>query len=185
MPYVLLTAQLLLVLVFAWSALSKSTPGSFRAFHTSLAAFVPFGPATRKRLSAVVVGAELIVAPLIAVPATKVLGLLVAASILAVFTIVMVRALRRGVHSPCNCFGSSGDVIAFPHVARNLFLLGTAVAGVALAITQPPTPLSIPHYVVSVLVTAMLVLAIRLTDVIAFLFSPTSRRAGSQPTGLT
>jgi len=31
----------------------------------------------------------------------------------------------------------------------------------------------------------MLVLAIRLTDVIAFLFSPTSRRAGSQPTGLT
>ena len=51
-----------------------------------------------------------------------------AASLLAVFTLLIVRKLAAGEHPPCACFGAwSAKPIGWGHVARNSVLMALAV----------------------------------------------------------
>ena len=51
-----------------------------------------------------------------------------AASLLAVFTVLIVRKLAVGEHPPCACFGAwSAKPIGWGHVARNAILMVFAV----------------------------------------------------------
>lgn len=52
---------------------------------------------------------------------------------LAVFSVLLMRVLRRGEHPPCACFGAwSAAPLGWRHVARNAGLIGGAVLSVAV-----------------------------------------------------
>jgi hypothetical protein len=78
------------------------------------------------------VPAELLTAVLLVVPASRVVGLVLAGLLLAAFTTAVVLALRAGRRPECHCFGRIGGAdVSGRTVARNLVLLLLAVAGLA------------------------------------------------------
>jgi hypothetical protein len=131
-------------LTFAVSALGKaSAMGSFRN------AIVDFGLLPARMTGAVaaaVVGAEGLVAALEAVGSVLAsVGFALALALLAGFSAILVRALRKKADVSCNCFGSSERKISWFDVARNAVLalccaggLWTAVAGTAVRLSAGP-----------------------------------------------
>ncbi|MEI5102771.1 hypothetical protein RB200_34950 [Streptomyces sp. PmtG] len=84
---------------------------------------------------------ESVICLLVSLPLTAaaVTGLTLAAGLLAVLTCGIGLALRRGVRSPCHCFGRSTTPLGIPHTVRNAVL--SALAGVsAVTITAPADP---------------------------------------------
>jgi hypothetical protein len=63
-----------------------------------------------------------------------------AAMLLIVFTLVLVRALRRGTTTPCNCFGMlQTRALSWKAVLRNVVLLALAVLAIGGNTTGSPT----------------------------------------------
>lgn len=96
--------------------------------HDSAVGFAAMGLPAPRFLSFAVPGAEIVVAVLLLwVPW---LGGALALGLLVVFTTVMVQAIRRGVHTPCGCFGSNTTEpeISWFEVARNVVLMIGAFA---------------------------------------------------------
>ena len=57
---------------------------------------------------------------------------LAAAATLVVFTLLIVRLLRRGQHPPCACFGAwSSAPLGWRHVGRNVVFLTIAIIAAA------------------------------------------------------
>jgi hypothetical protein len=57
---------------------------------------------------------------------------LAAAATLVVFTVLIVRLLRRGQHPPCSCFGAwSSAPLGWRHVGRNIGFLTIALIAAA------------------------------------------------------
>lgn len=66
-------------------------------------------------------------------------GALAALTVLGAFTVVVLRAVRAGVATPCTCFGvASDEPVSRGDVLRNVLLMGAAVG--ALATAQPVVP---------------------------------------------
>ena len=126
MPSLLVAARVLLGVVFAVSAASKTRPADHRAFRRTVRDWtgdrVPAGPA-----AVTLVVLEAAVPVLLAVrPAA---GLALAVVLLAAFTAAIVVQLRRGSAEGCRCFGNTSSPVSPVHVARNAVLLAVALAG--------------------------------------------------------
>jgi hypothetical protein len=132
MLYIEIACRWLLVLVFAYSAVSKLHSGAaFRRFRTWLAG-LPLPVARRPGAAAVTVAAaEVCVVVLAALPWTRVAGLALAAAIMAVFITGTALAIARGTTATCECFGTSGTRLGRQHLARDGGLLAAAVLGAA------------------------------------------------------
>ncbi|MEU7936504.1 MauE/DoxX family redox-associated membrane protein [Microbispora bryophytorum] len=127
MAYLFAFCRLLTGIVFLMSAVSKLR---------GRAAYEEFTVATRaltrlpaRPVAALVVAAEVAVAPLLAWPPTTLAGFCVALGLLAAFSVAVVVALRRGRRVPCRCFGASAVPVGPGHLARNAVLIVAAAAG--------------------------------------------------------
>ena len=58
-------------------------------------------------------------------------GFVVAAGLLAVFTMVIARSLRRGDRTPCRCFGVATTPLGREHIVRNIGLIAVCAVGAA------------------------------------------------------
>lgn len=132
MQYVLLGCVVCLGAVFAVSAISKlRSRASYAAFIASTRELLPrpWPPAAHVALTVLV--AEVAIVPLLfSVPMA---GLTVAAVLLLAFSGAIMLAVRRGVRTPCRCFGSSTKPLARLHALRSGVLAALAVTGAVLA----------------------------------------------------
>ncbi|GAA2600242.1 hypothetical protein GCM10010399_33800 [Dactylosporangium fulvum] len=129
MGYVAFGAQVMLSLTFAVAAIAKLR--DLAGFRQSLAQLLPV-PALQGTSTAVAVPvAELAIAVLLVVPSTSTVGALAAMTMMVAFTATIGRALHRGDHAPCHCFGASPRRLGPQQLVRNLVL--TAVAALSLA----------------------------------------------------
>jgi hypothetical protein len=116
-------------IVFAVSAISKlRSPAAYRAYAQWLRS-LPVPLASRRLTATVLVGAEVLIVPLVAVPATAFAGLQVSTLLIVVLTAGLVLAVRHGVTTPCHCFGASPTPVSHRQAARNIVLLVVAVLG--------------------------------------------------------
>ncbi|GIH45143.1 Methylamine utilisation protein MauE [Microbispora rosea] len=131
MAYLFAFCRLLTGIVFLMSAVSKLR---------GRAAYEEFTAATRalvrlpsRPVAALVVAAEIAVAPLLAWRPTVLAGFCVALGLLVAFTAAIVVALRRGRRVSCRCFGASAVPVGAGHLARNAVLIVAAAAGAVQA----------------------------------------------------
>jgi hypothetical protein len=187
MAYVELACRWVIVGVFLVAALTKVRSRASRdAFLSAVAALVP--AAAPGPLGVLVVGIELAVAVLVALPWTVIPGLALAAGTLIVFGIAVWSALRRGVTVPCRCFGWSDAPVSRTHLVRNGVLVAiaatglvarqaaTAVGGAAVAGAAAPHAAGVA---VSLAAAFVLVVVVTSLDDLAWLFlgrtSPSGR----------
>lgn len=121
--------------VFLVSAVSKvRNTTSFADFVDSVRALSPARLPFARPVALLVVVLEIAVAAsqLVPVEAVSTGGLVLAISLLTVFTIAIVSAIRRRVTARCACFGRSDKQLGGMHVFRNVLLIGVAVSGLFL-----------------------------------------------------
>ncbi|MEU7909467.1 MauE/DoxX family redox-associated membrane protein [Microbispora bryophytorum] len=129
MRHVELACQILLAVVFGWSAVSKlASREAFRRFGRSIEPLTGGGTWPAAALCA----AEALVLPLVVVAPPVGFGL--AAGLVAVLTAGVAVVLRRGLAVRCRCFGGGEAALGTRHVVRNLALLGVAALGLAVAV---------------------------------------------------
>jgi uncharacterized membrane protein YphA (DoxX/SURF4 family) len=112
--------------IFIWAASSKlasrsRTASSFRMMNLPAASFL----ATAVPLAELGVAVALVVRPRV--------GGILAIAMLAAFTLILRRAIAKGSHASCACFGSaSTDPITWVELARNAMLSMLAIAAIAV-----------------------------------------------------
>jgi hypothetical protein len=168
--------------VFTVSAFTKLRNGpAFRAFSAWVDTLPMLPVGGRSAIAAVVAAAEAATVPLVVLPWTSVAGLVVAAAVLAAFTVGTFMAARSQAGAvPCQCFGPSSVPLGMPHAVRNALLCAVAAVGAAgvgpVAARLPGVALSL-----GIGVTAALP-AIFLDDLIA-LFAGGGTASGAAPAG--
>ena len=117
-------------LVFAASVMGKVTGRErFKAFVTWVAE-MPLPLTNRPQTIAVlVVMTEAAIVVTVTISATAQLGLILAALILGLFATSTFVLVRRGIRTPCLCFGRSTSPMSMEHVYRDLLVLAIAIAG--------------------------------------------------------
>jgi uncharacterized membrane protein YphA (DoxX/SURF4 family) len=76
--------------------------------------------------------AELLVAALLVIPSTRLVGLYGAAILLFMFTVYLTGMILTDKHLPCSCGGLISGFTWRQHIAFNLVFLGLAVTGILL-----------------------------------------------------
>ncbi|MEV6520418.1 MauE/DoxX family redox-associated membrane protein [Longispora sp. NPDC051575] len=143
MEYVAVAARVLVGLVLLTSVAGKVRGrAAFRRFAATIPAF-GLVPGRWTPVAAVAtVTAEAVVPVLLAVPTTVVAGQALAATLFAVLTLAVWRAVRARTGAVCRCFGAADTPLTRRHVVRNLILLAAAGAGLGAAVLgDGPTPL--------------------------------------------
>jgi uncharacterized membrane protein YphA (DoxX/SURF4 family) len=126
--YLALAARAALLLVFLVSAVSKLRGRRhFRGFADSLRSVAP--PRLTQVTAAAVAAAEATCVLLLALPATARYGFMLAAALLAAFTLVAGWAVGTGRQLSCRCFGRQARPFGPPHLLRNVLLLALAGCG--------------------------------------------------------
>jgi hypothetical protein len=133
MTYMAVTSRCLIGVVFAVSAFTKLRSGpAFQAFSAWVATLPMLPKGGRSATAIMVVAAEAVTVPLVALPWTSVAGLTIAAAVLAAFTAGTFMAARSQAGAvPCQCFGPSSVPLGMPHAARNALLCVAAAIGAA------------------------------------------------------
>jgi hypothetical protein len=181
-------SRCLIGVVFAVAAFTKLRSGpAFRAFLAWVATLPLLPKGGRSAIAIMVAAAEAVTVPLVALPWTSVVGLTVAAAVLAAFTAgtLMVARSQAGA-VPCQCFGPSSVPLGKPHVARNALLCAAAAAG---ATGVGPVAARLPSVALSLGIGVAAALpAIFLDDLIALFAgggtasgAALTRRAAAQP----
>lgn len=112
--------------VFVWSGAAKARdPAAFAASLSGFRVPVTF----RLPIARITIGVEIASAVAVLIPATRTIGLSIAAMALFVFSAAITSVLVRGEPVSCRCFGGTGSELRAAHVARNLGLAAVAVAG--------------------------------------------------------
>lgn len=122
------SSAIFLAAVFAFAAISKA-----RRPASASAAFREMGIGVSWSVPAVVIAEVAVAAALVFVPRV---GAVLAVALLAVFTVVLLRAIRIGGTVRCGCFGSGSIEPVGPHTIFRNFLLGM-LAVFALAASSP------------------------------------------------
>ncbi|MGC7094283.1 MauE/DoxX family redox-associated membrane protein [Amycolatopsis lurida] len=128
-------------LVFLVSSVSKVTGrNAFTAFTDSARRLGSLPAPLAGPVAAAVVAAEFAVWILLVLPGTAapVAGLLLAVVLLLGFAVAALRAIRRGVGTPCRCFGGSATRLGPRHVVRNFLLAAAAATAVAATPARLP-----------------------------------------------
>jgi len=184
MEYAALTCRLLLIGIFLVSAAGKlRTRRSFTGFTEATARLGRLPARFAAPAAVAVVAAEAGTAVLLALPvlppvrdavrgtapAVAVAGFVAAGALLLVFTAALTAALLRGTATPCRCFGSAAEPIAWRHVVRNLVLTACAAAGALSAAYGGAGPVSPAAAALCLLGAAVAVGAVTLLDDLAHL----------------
>ena len=127
--YVLLFCRWSIGLTFLASAIGKAQDlDAFRLALTDLRA-LPAGLARPAAVGTVLAEGLVVLAMAVGFAAMPV-GFVLAAMLLAAFSVVLVAALRRDAGISCNCFGASKRPISWYDLGRNMALAACCVAGV-------------------------------------------------------
>jgi hypothetical protein len=137
--YVALSCRCLIGLVFLISFATKVRPSAFRAFAESLRIMSVLPAPLVRTAAATVACAELAVAALLVWPASAQTGALLAALLLAAFSVAIVVSLTRNANATCRCFGAGGGRLGVRHVVRNALLFASCLV-VAFGGTGPVDP---------------------------------------------
>jgi Methylamine utilisation protein MauE len=173
LSYAVLGCQLVVAGVFALSASGKLRDPA--AFARSLEAF-GIAAGSRRALAVALTAAELAVVPLTLWRPLAAPGLLLAAALLAVFATAIARTVRAGREVRCRCFGADGAVLRPAHAWRNVALAVVALAGAALAASDPAGRIEVGGaVVVAAAAAAVLLLLWAFDDIVELL----ARRAGA------
>jgi hypothetical protein len=117
-------------LAFGVSAAGKAT--AMASFRTALADFGVLPQRLNSAAAVTTVGAEALVVALVAFGRwLAVAGLCLCLALLAVFSAVLITALRRKADVSCNCFGPGDRKVSWYDLARNAVLGMCCVAGLA------------------------------------------------------
>ncbi|WP_433042554.1 MauE/DoxX family redox-associated membrane protein [Dactylosporangium sp. CS-033363] len=136
MLYVALFGRLLVATVFAVSAFTKlRSRSAFGAFRRSTRRMGILPERLVRPVAALVVGCEVAIVALVAVPARMagIVGLALAAALLAGLAAAIGIVVRRGTVTTCQCFGHSAMPLGTFHIGRNLVLI--AIAAIAAVVT--------------------------------------------------
>ncbi len=126
----------ILAAVFAVAFVSKThSRAAFAEFAATLADFGWLRGRRRHVVALAVPVAEAALVVLLAIPATVMAGFAMAFAMLMVFTGVTWREGAAGRPVRCRCFGGGSARIGPAQLARNLVLLGCAVAGGVMTAT--------------------------------------------------
>lgn len=127
----------LLGAVFAIAATEKLRSGMARAEVARAARLLlPVSRGIAQTAAGACLALEIVVVGLVAVPATGMIGLALAATLLAGYTAVLALGLAHGRRVACQCFGADGDVIRLTHLVRNCLL--TLLAGAGVLVSTDP-----------------------------------------------
>ena len=176
MLYVSFACRLTLAAVMTLAAVAKlRSPGAFAA---SLAGFDFIPARLRRPLSVLVPAAELLIALLLALPATVAAGSRVAVLFCCGLTAVPILVVARGKKVTCACFGVGDVPMSGWHIARNAVLLAAAGLGLFVAISLGDgVPAQVPGIALAVVSAGVLTTLITFVDDIAALFeSPVAVR---------
>jgi hypothetical protein len=140
MPYAALICRYAIAIVFAVAFVSKAhRAAAFREYREAVRGYLSLTASPATAVAVAVIAAEAAVAVLVAVPGTAAAGLVLAIGLLTAFTVVLHRAIRRGVRASCRCFGGASRVPGRDTLARNAILLLVAVAGLLAHVTGAAT----------------------------------------------
>ncbi|MEV0405100.1 MauE/DoxX family redox-associated membrane protein [Actinoallomurus sp. NPDC050550] len=169
MLYVSLACRLTLAAVMTLAAVAKlRSPGVFAA---SLKGFDFIPARLRRPLAVLVPAAELLIALLLALPATVTAGFLAAALFCCGLTAVPTLVVARGKKVKCACFGASEVPMSGWHIARNAVLLAAAGLGSYVAISVGDgVPGQVPGIALAVVSAGVLTALTVFVDDIAALF---------------
>ncbi|MFF8652860.1 MauE/DoxX family redox-associated membrane protein [Streptomyces huasconensis] len=185
MEYLVVGVRGLLGLVFLVSVGGKvAGRPAFTAFVASVRALGVLPPALVRPVARSVVAGEAVVCVLLAVPVrgAATAGFLLAALLLAAFTVGIASAVRRGRTAPCRCFGPSTAPLGTPHIVRNAVLCAAATAG-ALAVPMATDARSAGGMVVAGAAGLLAGALITQLDPLVSLFRPTRAPARKGPVG--
>ena len=86
--------------------------------------------------------AELLIAALLVIPFTRLIGLYGSAILLFIFTVYLTGMILTDSHLPCSCGGIISGFTWRQHIVFNLVFLGLAVTGITLDKRKDKTALS-------------------------------------------
>ncbi|TAN15978.1 MAG: hypothetical protein EPN37_08785 [Chitinophagaceae bacterium] len=86
--------------------------------------------------------AELLIAALLVIPFTRLIGLYGSAILLFMFTVYLTVMILTDSHLPCTCGGLISSLTWRQHIVFNLVFLGLAVTGIILDKRKDKTALS-------------------------------------------
>jgi hypothetical protein len=132
MQYVALAGRILLATVFLVSASTKlRSAAAFGAFRRSTRRMAILPERLVRPVAVLVVACEAAIVPLLVTPTfvTGLLGLALAAVLLAGLAVAIGSIVHRGIDTTCQCFGHSAMPLGKVHIVRNVGLV--AVAAVA------------------------------------------------------
>jgi hypothetical protein len=176
MVYVALFARLLIAGILAFSAGAKLR--RIEGFAVTVRDLLGL-PLSAARVAAwLVIAGELTAAALALGPASAVVGLSLAAGLLACFAAVAIRAAQRQVGVPCRCFGAPAGTLGIPHAVRNGALVAVAALGVVATVKSPAdTPHPVAVGMVVMLAAVGVALVVLFDDLVDLFANPTDRGA--------
>ncbi|MEV0460735.1 MauE/DoxX family redox-associated membrane protein [Catellatospora methionotrophica] len=173
MSYVEVAGRLLLVTVFGIALAGKvSSRSAWAAFEASLRDMDVVPVARLSAAARASAAAELAVIACLLIPGkiAGFAGFILAAGLLAVFTVAIALVVRRKRAVPCRCFGASAIPLSGRHLARNGALIAVALAG---AVAVPATTgLPIPAAVLAGVVGAVAGMLVAAMDDLVALVRP-------------
>lgn len=157
-PAALLAAAIFLVAASAKLRSRSSTRAAVAAFGLPTVVSVVLAPVE------IATGLAILVTPRI--------GAVLAAGLLVLFSIVVIRSLRRGVAVRCGCFGGTDQRrVGIDTMIRNLFLLVlTIVAGTASGTLSKPTLPAMVAVGSGAIAATLIVALVRLGDDVGSVF---------------
>lgn len=173
-----LLARCALAAVFLCSgAMKLRSLAAFDAAVVALGALPPRLAGLARPVGLGVIGAELATAVLTALPATAPDGLALATVLLAAFTALIGRSLRRtAAGAPavsCACFGAGDSAVGRVHLVRNVVLLALALGALAAGFGGAASGHALGPWPATALAPGLLLaLFIVLIEDLAFLYGP-------------
>ncbi|MFJ8621344.1 MauE/DoxX family redox-associated membrane protein [Kitasatospora sp. NPDC093550] len=168
--YLLLGCRAVIAVVFATSALAKLR--ARRDFASALRVMAVLPPRLTGLAVVGVPAAEAALALLAWAPGPiATWAFFASGGLIALFTAVLVRLLRRGADVSCSCFGASGVPVSKAHVGRNLVLMAVVGAGLAASAAPDPGGLGAAGAAVALLAAAFASALIIATDTLVELFT--------------
>ncbi|MEV6370142.1 MauE/DoxX family redox-associated membrane protein [Micromonospora musae] len=132
MEYVGLASRALVVGIFIAAMAKARSRKDLLSFVDSIREFRLVPPALVWPTAILVIVGEVAVVFTLILPGFGVAGFVMAATMLAVFTVTALLTTLRGRRVPCRCFGRSVTPIGPTHVWRNATLLTVALIGAAV-----------------------------------------------------
>ena len=170
LPYLLTFCRLVIGLTFALSFVGKMRDvGQFAA---TIGRFDLLPRRWSKAAALLFLGGEAAVVILI-IAGSPLLPLAfgLAILLLLIFSLALLSALRRGIETPCNCFGAGNKPLTYYDMGRNagFILLAAAGLGMAGATGAVPTLAFIEHLFIFIIAAVFVLLWTNLSEIAALL----------------